>query len=75
MYNLKIIYSFIFLCLIICKNSLADIESDDVEDGSSKLANSDGNQDELKTNADVKAIVETGIILLIDQVATVIFVR
>ena len=75
MYYLKIIYSFIFLCLIICKNSLANIGSDDVEDGSSKLANSDGNQDELKTNADVKAIVETGIILLIDQVATVIFVR
>ena len=75
MYYLKIIYSYTFLCLIICKNSLANIGSDDVEDGSSKLANSDGNQDELKANADVKAIVETGIILLIDQVTTVIFVR
>ena len=41
----------------------ADIESD-VQDGSSKLANSDGNQNELKANEDVKAI-ETGIILLI----------
>ena len=70
----KIVYSFIFLCLIICKNSLANIGSDVVEDGSSKLKNSDGNQDQLKKTADVKAIVETGIILLIDRPSsTVVF--
>ena len=49
-----------------CSNSLANIGSDHVQDGSSVLANSDGNQNELKANKDVKA-VETGIILLIDQ--------
>ena len=71
----KIVYSFIFLCLIICKNSLAlALGSDVVEDGSSKLKNSDGNQDQLKKTADVKAIVETGIILLIDRPSsTVVF--
>ena len=53
-----------FLCLMICKNSLANIGSDHVQDGSSKVANNDGNQNE---NEDVKAI-ETGIILLVDQV-------
>ena len=46
-----------------CNNSLANIESD-VQDGGSKLANTDGNQNELKSNEDVKAI-ETGIILMI----------
>ena len=50
-----------------CNNSLANIGSDHVQDGSSKLANSDGNQNELKANEDVKTI-ETGIILLIDYV-------
>ena len=45
-----------------CNNSLANIESDHVHDGSSKLANSDGNQNDLNANEDVKA-VETGIIL------------
>ena len=50
-----------------CNNSLANIGSDHVQDGSSKLANSDGNQNELKANEDVKTI-ETGIILLIDHV-------
>ena len=48
-----------FLCLMTCNNSLANIRSDHVQDGSSKLANSDGNQNELKANEDVKAI-ETG---------------
>ena len=43
-----------------------NIRSDHVQDGSSKLANSDGKQNELKANEDVKAI-ETGIILLIDH--------
>ena len=42
-----------------CNISLANIRSDHVQDGSSKLANSDGNQNELKANEDVKAI-ETG---------------
>ena len=45
-----------------CNNSIANIESDQVQDGISKLANSNGNQNELKSNEDVKA-VETGIIL------------
>ena len=49
-----------------CNNSLANIGGDHVQDGSSKLANSDGNQNELKANEEVKAI-ETGIILLIDS--------
>ena len=48
-----------------CSNSLANIGSDHVQDGSSVLANSDGNQNELKANKDVKAI-ETCIILLRD---------
>ena len=46
-----------------CNNSFANLESDHVQDGSSKLANNDGNQNELKANKDVKAI-ETRIILL-----------
>ena len=50
-----------------CNNSLANIGNDYVQDGSSKLANNVGNQNELKSNKDVKAI-ETGIYNLIDQV-------
>ena len=61
MYYLKIVYFLTFLCLMTC-----NIRSDHVQDGSSKLANSDGMQNELKANEDVKAI-ETGIILLIDH--------
>ena len=48
-----------------CNNSIANIESD-VQDGSSKLANSDGNQNELKSNEDVQAI-ETGMYNLIER--------
>ena len=72
MYNLKIIYFLTFLCLMTCNNSIANIESDQVQDGISKLANSNGNQNELKSNEDVKA-VETGIILLIDHCTEVCF--
>ena len=45
--------------------ALEDVKSDHVQDGSSKLANNNGNQNELKANKDVKAI-ETRIILLRD---------
>ena len=59
----KNIYSLTFLCLIISKNSLADIGSDHVQDRSLKLANKDGNQNESKEKKDGKAI-DTGIIFL-----------
>ena len=49
-----------------CNISLANIRSDHVQDGSSKLANSDGNQNELKSNEDVQAI-ETGMYNLIER--------
>ena len=65
MYYLKIVCFLTFLCLITCNNSLANIGSDHVEDESSKLANSDGNQNELTANEDVKAL-ETGMYNLID---------
>ena len=65
MHYLKSICFLTFLCLITCNNSLANIGSDHVEDESSKLANNDGNQNELTANEDVKAI-ETGMYNRID---------
>ena len=46
--------------------ALEDVKSDHVQDGSSKLANNNGNQNELKANDDVKA-VETGMYSLIER--------
>ena len=66
MYYLKIIYFLPFLCLMTCNNSLANIGSDHVQDGSSKLANSDGNQNEFKGNEDLTSI-ETGMYNRIDM--------
>ena len=56
-----------------CNISLANIRSDHVQDGSSKLANSDRNQNELKANEDLTSI-ETGTYLFYVHIIVLICV-